>query len=82
MAEFSKIRFFSNLGLLAYRFNYELQRFESSLLQRFKATLILLLMTSFSFKYYLSTLFDRQDPVQLAIGNVGAMERIPLNVFH
>ena len=68
MKPFSKVQFLSDSGLLACKFDYA--KLQQSATQRLKASLILFLITSFSFKYYLATFFVREDPIQLKIGSV------------
>ena len=74
MKSFSKVQFLEYAGLLGARFDAETNTFERSFRHRLKASLILLLLTSLSFKLYLSTLFKRSDPIQLAIGNASVQD--------
>ena len=46
------MKFLSELGLRACKFDLTTLRFEPSAFQRLKASLVLLLIASFSFKYY------------------------------
>ena len=70
MRPFSKIKFLSDFGLLACKVNYATQRFEKCFSKRLKASLILFLIASCPFKFYLSKFFEREDPAQLIIGSV------------
>ena len=65
MKTFSKVQFLEFADLLGSRFNRETNKFERSFRHRLKASLVLLLLTSHSFKLYFSTLFKREDPIQL-----------------
>lgn len=64
------MKFLSDLGLFGYKFNYSSGQFERCLPQRLKASLTLFLLTTFSLRLYISTLFKRGDPIQLKIGNL------------
>lgn len=72
MKTFSKVQFLEYAGLLGARFDQETNTFERSFRHRLKASLVLLLLVSESVRLYVSSLFKREDPIQLAIGNVGS----------
>lgn len=71
MKTFSKVKFLEFVGLLGARFDNETKTFERFFRHRLKASMTLLLVTSFSLRHYISTLFKREDPIQLQIGSVG-----------
>ena len=69
--EFStKVRFLESIGLFTRRFNHETLQFEQSWYLRLKSKLILFVELLIALKIGASPLFEREDPVQLFIGNV------------
>ena len=76
MKQFNKVKLLSHLGLLACKFDRTTGRFEKSVFLRLRSLLILFLIISFPFKFYLSVFFRREDPIQLRIGNVGVLNGI------
>lgn len=67
--EFSKLDFLVSCGLLDRKFNFQTLQFESSLRRRLRSVLVLAVQESFLVSFYLSPFFEREDPIQLAIGN-------------
>lgn len=67
---FNKVRFLTIFGFIDSRFNIDTLRFEKSTLHRLNAWFMALTKASFCFKFWFSNQFEREDSIQLAIGNV------------
>ena len=68
--KFNKVRFLTILGFINSRFNYDTLKFEKSFRLRLHACLMALLKASFCLRFSVSNLFEREETVQLWIGNV------------
>ena len=66
--KFSKLKLLQSVGFLDASLNLETLRFDRSACRSFGCLLKLLLKSSFVFKFYLSSLFEREDSIQLYIG--------------
>ena len=69
-AKFSKLDFLNTCGLLDRKFNFETLRFEGSLRQRLGSYLGLVSHVKIFLSFYVSTLYERHDNIQLLIGSV------------
>ena len=65
MRTFNKVDFLVSVGFLNARYDLDSRKFESSFYIRSKCYLNTLLKTSFAFKIFVSTIYSREDPIQL-----------------
>lgn len=68
MKKFNKLKFLSRLGFVDRRFNNETGRFEQSPVDVLKSYLALFLRVTFGLRVIFSVFFDREDSIQLIIG--------------
>ena len=72
MKKFSKLELLQSVGFLDANPNRENLRFDKSQQRSFQCLLKMCLKIAFVLKFYLSSLFDRDDPIQLYIGRSGS----------
>lgn len=65
---FSKLKLLQSVGFLDSTLNQQTLQFKRSARRSFECLFKVLIKTSFVGKFYLSSLFERQDPIQLYIG--------------
>lgn len=68
--EFSKLQLMQSVGFLSSKLNPETLRFDRSLRGTLNCLLKIFFKTSVVLKFYLSTLFEREDTIQLYIGSL------------
>ena len=67
---FNKVDFLTKIGFISSRFNHDTLKFENSVRHRMNACFMAFVKANFCLKFSLSNLFEREDTIQLWIGNV------------
>ena len=68
--EFTKLQHMQTIGFLIAKLNPETLSFDPSIRGILNFLLMLSLKINVVFRFYLSTLFEREDTIQLLIGNI------------
>ena len=74
MKKFNKLNFLALLGFVDRKFNYDTNCFEKSTSALLCSYLALVLRMTFALRLIFSVFFDRQDPIQLVIGDLKRVE--------
>lgn len=67
---FNKVAFLQSIGLLEAKFNNQALCFERSWRLILRSKLIFLINLTMTLKMFISTMFEREDPLQIYFGSV------------
>ena len=70
MDKYAKLRIFELIGVLPFKFDFNTNEFRKSNYLFAKSCLVWFLMNIIPIKFYLSSFFERENPIQLFIGSI------------